>query len=536
MQPRRFPFRWALLASLLGGLIGVAAFPKLGMWPLAPLSVALLSFSVDRRPARQAALLGFVYGATFLIPLLSWTGVYVGAFPWLLLAVFESLFFAVMAVALAAVQRLPIAVLAVPAVWVLQEAARDRLPFGGFPWGRLAFSQSASPLRWYAALGGAPLLTFTVALAGAGLAIALRAVLERRWRVVAGGVTAMVAVAAVGGLLALPLRPTGGQQTTVALVQGNIPELGLQFESRAGQVLDNHVAETLKLAAEIKSGVVARPSLVVWPEDSSDLDPFDDPAAYKEIASTVKTLGIPVLVGAILDGPGPTHRRNVGILWSPTTGPGDEYTKRHPVPFGEYIPLRGIAGFFSSDVNLVTQDMVPGHGNGLVTGGPFPFGDVICFEVAYDDLVRSSVQAGAQLLVVQTNNATFGRTAETYQQLAMSRLRAVENGRTVVQVSTTGISAVIAPDGSVSQQSPALFQPDILDATVALRTATTLATRLGALPEYLLAAVGLLATAWAAYIRRRRSPPGGVDALKEEHGAVEDDLQAQGTDEGVVAR
>src|SRR5262249_55408885 len=156
-----------------------------------------------------------------------------------------------------------------------------------------------------------------------------------------------------------------------------------------------------------------------------------------------------ILVGAILNGPGPTHRRNVGILWSPTTGPGARYVKRHPVPFGEYIPLRGLAEWFSSDAKLVTRDMVGGHGNGLLRGGPFLIGDVICFEVAYDQLVQSSVAAGARLVVVQTNNATFGHTAETYQQLAMSEFRAVETGRTVVQAATTGLSAIIGPDGTV---------------------------------------------------------------------------------------
>src|SRR5262249_34294781 len=146
---------------------------------------------------------------------------------------------------------------------------------------------------------------------------------------------------------------------------------------------------------------------------------------------------------------GPHGKRlNAGILWSPTSGPGAQYVKRHPVPFGEYIPLRSIAKIVSSDVNLVSQDMAAGHGNGLLKGGPVAIGDVICFEVAYDSLVQSSVRAGAQLLVVQTNNATFGHTSETYQQLAMSKLRAIETGRTVIQVATTGKSAIISEDGT----------------------------------------------------------------------------------------
>ncbi|MDP9118236.1 MAG: apolipoprotein N-acyltransferase, partial [Actinomycetota bacterium] len=316
------------------------------------------------------------------------------------------------------------------------------------------------------------------------------------------------AVPIAGAALAWPLAPAAdgvGPTETVALIQGSVPPLGLQFEQRAGQVLDNHVAQTRKLAGEIAAGTVPRPSLILWPEDASDEDPFINATAYRTIDDTVRAVGIPILVGAILQGPGP-YRRNAGILWSPTTGPGAQYIKRHPVPFGEYIPLRGVAKLVSSDVNLVSQDMVGGHGNGVVTGGPAPIGDIICFEVAYDALVRSSVAAGARLLVVQTNNATFGRTAETYQQLAMSQLRAVENGRTVLQVATTGKSAVIGPDGGIRQQSGALFTPDVIVARVPLRTKLTLATRVGAIPEYVLAALAVLAIATSIDPVRRRLP------------------------------
>jgi apolipoprotein N-acyltransferase len=492
--PAAFRMRWAAPLAAAAGLAGAYAFPRVGVWPLAVLSVAGLSSAVDGRRTRTGAWLGMLYGLFFFIPLLHWTGVYVGAAPWLIHAVAEAVFCAGLGAALALVQRLPAAPVWIGAVWVLQEALRDRLPFGGFPWGRLAFSQADSPLRWFIALGGAPLLSFAVAFAGGALAIAARHVRPLRRRALAGAVAALVATPLLGGLLAWPLGPApdrDGRTSTVALVQGNVPGRGLAMEQRAREVLDNHVRQTLHLASEINSGHLARPSLVIWPENSSDVDPFRDRVAFAEIERAVRAVGVPILVGAILQGPGPTHRRNAGILWSPTTGPGAQYIKRHPVPFAEYIPLRGISEWVSSDAKLVTQDMVAGHGNGLLTGGPFPLGDVICFEVAYDDLVRSSVRAGAQLLVVQTNNATFGHTAETYQQLAMSKLRAVEHGRTVLQVSTTGVTAVIGPDGQVRAESGALFEPDVLVASVPLRTATTPATWLGAVPEYVLAALAL---------------------------------------------
>jgi apolipoprotein N-acyltransferase len=501
--------RWAALIAIGAGLLGVLAFPRFGVWPLAFVSVASFSVAVHGRRARQAAWIGLLYGAAFFVPLLHWTGVYVGAAPWLILAAAQAGYFAGMGAVLSVVQRLPLAPLWVGVTWVAQEAVRDRWPFGGFPWGRLAFSQAESPLRWLAALGGAPLVSFAVALGGGGLAMALLAVPQRGWRPLAAGAAVLVAVPVLGLLLGIGLHPDDhGRTETVAVVQGSVPERGLAFEDRARQVLDNHVAQTLKLAGEIKAGTQPQPSLVLWPENSSDVDPYTDAAAAAEITRAARAVNAPILVGAILDGPGPKHDRNVGILWSPTSGPGATYTKRHPVPFAEYMPLRSIATAISSKANLVDRDMVAGHGNGLVSGGPFPVGDVICFEVAYDELVRSSVQAGAQFLVIQTNNATFGHSAETYQQLAMSQLRAVEHGRAVALASTTGVSAVIGPDGQVRQRTGPLYTPGVLVANVPLRTATTLATRLGAIPEYVLTGVALLAlcwSMWSAHAVRRRA-------------------------------
>ncbi len=501
------PARWAALGAVVAGALGTAAYPTLGVWPLAVLSVAGLSWAVDGRRCRTAAWLGLLYGAAFFAMLLHWTGTYVGAGPWLLLAASQATFLAGLGALLALVQRLPGAPVWIGAAWVLQEALRDRLPFGGFPWGRLAFSQADSPLRWIAAIGGQPLLSFAVAALGGALAVAIRYVRPFSWQPLAGCAAIAIALVAAAGLRAsLGYTAPQGRQLTVALIQGSVPDRGLASFDRARQVLDNHVAQTLRLAADVRRGAATQPDLVLWPENASDVDPYRDVAAAAQISRAVRAIGAPVLVGAILSGPGAAHRRNAGILWSPTTGPGAVYVKRHPVPFAEYIPLRSVAEKVSSAAKLVTQDMVAGHGNGLLRGGPVPIGDVICFEIAYDDLVRSSAIAGAKLLVVQTNNATFGHTAETYQQLAMSRLRAVETGLSVVQVSTTGVSAIIGPDGRVVRRSGALFRPAVLSAAIAIDAGTrhTLAVRLGPLPEYVLAALAVVGAAGSVRVSRRR--------------------------------
>lgn len=520
--------RYRLLLAAVAGLLGSAAFPKPGIWPLAFVSVAGLSLAVHGQRSRRGALLGLVYGAGLFGPMLHWTSTYVGVAPWLILVFSQTWFLALLGAGLPVVQRLRFGSVLSAALWVLEEALRDRLPFGGFPWGRWAFSQARSPLKWFAAVGGAPLVTFAVALIGTLLAAA---VLGPRLAWLPGRQTSddpapgepmrrlgrLAAAALVllfGGSLAYPLRPPDqpARSTTVAAIQGNVPDRGLEFNARRRQVLDNHVAQTLKLAAEVKAGRLARPALVLWPENASDIDPTTNADAATVIQRAVDAIGVPILVGALIDGPGPDHVTNAGIVWMPSgsaaPGPGQRYVKRHPVPYGEYIPLRSLARAVSSKVDLVARDMVAGGGDGLLTQTPYPVGDVICFEIAYDSLVTSSVRAGAQLLVVQTNNATFGHSAETYQQLAMSRLRAVEHARTVVQVATSGKSAIIGPDGRVLAQSGPLFSPDVLVRTVPLSGSTTLATRTGPAAEALLAVLGLLGLAagwWQHRGRQRRT-------------------------------
>jgi apolipoprotein N-acyltransferase len=188
---------------------------------------------------------------------------------------------------------------------------------------------------------------------------------------------------------------------------------------------------------------------------------------------------------------------NTGIVWEPGTGPGDTYVKRHPVPLAEYVPARSFFRFFSDKVDLVRSDFRAGTEVGVLDIGGARVGDVICFEVAYDSLVADVVDAGAGMIVVQTNNATFGYTDESEQQLAMGRLRAVEHGRTVVVAATSGISAVIAPDGSLARRSE-LFTADVFVEPIAQREQRTIAQRLGAVPEWVLVGLGVGALAGVA--------------------------------------
>lgn len=492
-----------VLAAFLAGAALVLAFPPFDVWPLAPIAFAGLVYLVRRSRPALGALLGLSFGLGFFLPLLHWSGTYVGALPWILLAVSQTVpvvIFGALAGPVSRVRGWPVWI---AALWVAQEALRSRVPFGGFPWGRLAFSQADAPLLRLASLGGAPLVSFAVTLAGALLAYTVTASIARRS--VPATLAAAGCLLVVAGGFAVPLTEPAGRTVRIAVIQGNVPRLGLDFNAQRQAVLRNHAFATIELADQVQAGRVRQPDLVIWPENASDIDPFNDPSARALIDAAAQAIGVPILVGAVLDGPG-RKVTNAGIVWDPTSGPGERYVKRHPVPFGEYIPLRQLSRRFSEKVDLVGRDMYSGTSPGVLDVGPARVGDVICFEVAYDGIVRDTVTHGAQVLVVQTNNATFGRSAESAQQLAMGRLRAVEHGRSVVVSATSGISAVIAPDGHVVDQSR-VFTKDLLVESIAPSNTRTLASRVGTLPEWLLIVAALAAVA-SRFVRDARQRKG----------------------------
>jgi apolipoprotein N-acyltransferase len=496
--------RWMPIALAFAGGAGIyLAFAPLGWWPIAVPATAAILIAAKGQSWRGGLAVGFAAGLGEFVPLIAWLHV-VTPLAWIALALVEASYLAVLGCGLAVVVgRLPGWPVWSACLWVGEELIRDRWPLGGFAWGRLAFSQGDTPFTGYAALAGAPAVTFAVALSAGLLAFAAMALQTRTARTRTGAVLAGVATAAALGVpllgLAVP-RPTGGKAVQVAVIQGNVPHPGTHFLGRAEDVLNNHLAETAVLTAKVRSGELAKPQLVLWPENASDVDPFEDSKAYAEIQAAAATLGVPILVGAVLQD-GPNNASNTGIVWDPVTGPGQRYTKRHLVPFGEYIPFRGLISHLTSLTTLVPQNFLPGHSVGTLTVGPATIADVMCFEVAFDEQVRDGVTHGGQLIVVQTNNATYMHTAETQQQLAMSQLRAVEHGRSVVVAATSGISAVIAPNGHVLVQTAELT-PAIIDRPVVLRSSLTLADHLGATPEWVLGILGLLSVA-AGVVRIR---------------------------------
>lgn len=498
-QPAPFaPPAWVRAAlAVAGGLLVWLSFPDHDLHLAAIPGMALVGLALWDVRARTGALLGLLAGWAMFLPTLHWSGVFVGDMPWIALSTLEALYVAAFGAVMGWVQRplvrrgAPVlAVLALPVGWVVQELLRGTTPFGGFPWARLAFGQADSPLARLAYLGGAPLVSLAVTL----LAVPIILVVVRSPR--AALASAGMAALLVGATLVVPV-PTEAPEDSVparlALIQGNVPRAGLDFNAERRQVLDNHVVGTEAVAGEDLD-------LVVWPENSSDIDPLRNLDAGAQVRRAVDAVGVPVVVGAILDEPSP-EVSNASLLYEPGQDePTARYVKQHPVPFAEYVPYRDFFRIFSDKVDLVRVGFAKGPAPASfdVTGaaGPFAVVPTICFEVAYDGLMREAVHhaedsGSPSILLVQTNNATFGYTDESTQQLAISRIRAIEHGRPVAHVSTVGVSAVIAPDGSVSQPTELFTAAQIVE-TLDARAGLTPSDRLGPWVEWV-SGIALLA-------------------------------------------
>ncbi len=495
------PARLAL--ALAAGVAAGLAYPPFGFWWLLLPALAALLGVLQGQSARRGAVLGLAFGLGYFGLLLPWLRA-IGVDAWLALSVLEALFLAAFGAAAAVVRPYRWWPLATAGLWVAVELARSHVPFTGFPWGRLAFALADTALQDYVRYLGVPALGGLVVLCAAGLwggALRLRA----------APVTAVAGWAAVAAVLAVgPLLPTGPAGATdelrVAAVQGGIPGTGADGIGEQREVVDNHVDATLGYADDVRSGRAAAAEVVIWPENSTDIDPFADRETYAAIDAAVSAVGVPVLVGALTAGSEPDLLRNVGLVWTPGTGPGDSYVKRNLVPFGEYVPLRDQLAPLIGRLDEIPRDFEAGDEPGVLDLGPVVIADAMCYDVAFDGVVAPAVRAGAELLVVQTNNATYRATGQPDQQFAISRMRAIEAGRDLVVASTNGISGIVAADGTVVSRSRT-NDAEVLTGTVRLAAGITPAVRLGAWFERGLVAAGLLGLAAAALAgpRRRRA-------------------------------
>ncbi|MGI5191518.1 apolipoprotein N-acyltransferase [Promicromonospora sp. CA-289599] len=543
----RLPEPSRLLSLFLagaGGLLLWSAFPDAGAWPAAFVAVATLYWSLGRDSARWNFLIGLLFGLAFFLPHLWWAHESTETAPWIAMSTVEALFLALFGALWTWVRRARFLrrrgwrlAAAFAVLYVAVEQWRAEVPFGGFPWGRLAWAMAGTPTGRAAWLGGTVAVSLLVAFAGVLLALAVaglvRAVRLRATPITTPATTPATApastpgrevrraagalalgVAVVVAPLALPLATSasaGAVETPdgaevydagsdlaedgtlwAGAVQGNVGEPGLGAFANRAEVLNNHLEGTYTLAEDFAGEL----DVVLWPENGSDLDPQTAPDVARGLDAAATAVGAPILVGA-QEFPESGGRYNVSLLWQAGNGVIGRYAKQHPAPFGEYIPMRPFLRLLSDQVDRVTTDMIAGVNPPVVEvpsrlgQGGYRMGTVICFEVAYDEIVRDAVLEGAQVLVVPTNNASFGFTAESTQQLAMSRMQAITTGRAAVQISTVGVSGVITPDGTVVRRT-GLFTADEFVTHLPLRSSITPAVAAGYWPGWV---VGALAVA-----------------------------------------
>lgn len=472
--PRRgLPWYAALPVAVVSGLLLDIAFPSIGWWPLAFVSVVGGLWTLIGRSVGGAFLVGFAYGIAFYFPHLIWVVQFLGPIPWVALAGFESLLFAAGAIPIALAYRwlgwsnhigtrtffVP---LFVAALWTTRELVLGIWPYGGFPWGRIGMSQANSPFAEAASWVGVTGLTFLIVCM---CAVLVQWASSRPLQTLA----ALLPGLAIAALLSVPAYPTAAVGSfRVGWVQGDGPA-GYFDERRPGDVLAAQIEATEELSKESLD-------LVVWPEGGVDSDPLANPDTARELDNIVQRAGAPLLMNAATTRGLNTF--NTSILWE-ADGTTQLHDKANPVPFGEYVPDRWFYERIVPDlINLIQREYTPGTNPPFVGVDGIGIGLAICFDVIYDTVIWDGAKSGAQFYVFQTNNADFRGTDENLQQLEFARMRAIETGRAVVNVSTVGTSQVIAPDGTVIESAPADV-PAASVTSVPLRTGLTAAVWVG---------------------------------------------------------
>ncbi|MDN5685151.1 MAG: apolipoprotein N-acyltransferase [Brachybacterium sp.] len=514
------PWPAALVCGIAGGGAALLAFPPYGMWMLLPVSLTLLGAGLLVRSVWVALLVSLAWGAAFFIPLTAWANTYAGTAPWVALGVFEALYIVLFALlARTVVLRRGLCLssaVVVSALWVGVETLRSHVPWGGLPWGASAFALADSPLLNLGPWIGVAGLAFVVALLGQLLLHGALSLLGRRHRGLVGFAGVWPLALAVGAILAtmvVPHPPNPAPQDrgtmTVAGIQGSMEKIDPATMTMPDDVFENHLAVTRETIEQTRAEG-RQLDLIVWPEDSTGYDPRQDPWMSDQIGSAAADAGAPVLIGT-QTAVGETQRLNQSVLFAPDGSTPYVYSKRHPVPFGEYIPYRDVFRTLSDKVDLVPRDMIAGDEVGVMDletrdQGRHGVGVLICFEIAYDNLVGDVVRDGAEVVVVQSNNALFGDSHEAIQQLAEAKVMAVVSGRSVVHVSTVGHSAIFTPTGRRLDFVDHWEQGAVL-ADVPLRTGITPAVTAGPWIAVGLSALGLLGFLAAVSGRRRALAP-----------------------------
>ena len=483
--------------ACISGLLLTFSFPRFGHPAVAWVALVPLAVALTLRGGVAAGLrFGLVAGTVGFAGTIYWTREVVQQFGGLplplamfamtLLALYMALYAggATAMTALLMRRRGTAGLALLPATWVAGEFARG-WAFGGFPWTPIGSSQATVlPVAQFASLAGVYGLSALVVTVNVLLAIVLTG--RGRARAVCG----VVAVALVAGSwvwgagrIADGRLVRSGTPLRVGLVQGNVAQGDKWNPGLAAGILADHIGLT-------RDAVSRGAAFVLWPESSTPFMLEEDPAG-QQVHSLARELRVPLLVGSDEVKRLPLRLYNAAHLIAPSGATEAVYRKMHLVPFGEFIPLKGVISFVSPLVESFAE-FVPGTETVLLPIGNHKASTSICYEVVYPELVRDAVLKGSELLTTITNDAWYGRTSAPFQHWELASLRAIEHGRFLARAANTGISGVVDPYGRVTARS-GLFEQVALVADVRLLTEQTFYTRFGDVIAWLAVALTVLA-------------------------------------------
>jgi len=474
--------------ALGSGTLVAFSLPPWGWWPLAFIGIAIfarITTSGTTRPRTQF-LLGTVFAFGWFAPGMCWMWFLTP--PGYVIAVLLFATFHGIASVIGSRSMYPL--IALPLAHTLAETFRFSFPFGGVPLASLAISQSASPLVGIVRIGGPLLLTFCVLQIGFALS---QLVVAPRIQHVAV-FSALVALVISAGIIA-PHGHDTGETRNVAAVQGGGPQGTLAINTNPRDVAERHLAATRTITS-------TNLDMVIWPENVIDVPNFSSSNERIEVAEQAARLHAPFVVGVTED-VNAHYFANAQIVVNEDGTLGDRYDKVRRVPFGEFVPLRGLLETLGAPVDRIPRDALAGSDIAQLHVGNTTVGVVISWEVFFSGRANEGIEAGGSMLVNPTNGSSYTGTILQTQQIASSRLRAIENGRWLVQVSPTGFSAFISPTGKVYDRT-GVSEQRVLTRTINLRSGRTLYSDLGDLP-FIVAMVALLGS--LAFIARKRTVP-----------------------------